>query len=182
MDKTGQGLGTSAGNETLTKRIQYLRGEREQLTDEQQAVRVNAESGIEAAKPIYEHLTSRPSTPIDAEIVTHIARSFEEQLKLMEDGCEYVTEFEGTRIFRRKECFTSKTARTIEETLQLIENGYEYVTEIDGTKIFRKKDKYTLKISRTIEETVRLAEAVASMWRSLMAQKFSARKQRRAGG
>ncbi|HTY74427.1 MAG TPA: hypothetical protein VMD05_02555, partial [Candidatus Nanoarchaeia archaeon] len=94
----------------------------------------------------------------EPQIISRIAKTFEEEVKLMEEGFEYVTGVGDAKIFRRKEVFASKSAKNVEEMRKLIEEGFEYVTEIDGTRIFRKQEKFSLQMARTVEEARILAE------------------------
>jgi hypothetical protein len=173
--------------EILTKRIQYLKSEKQQIMNNLTSLREKADAQAksleneiktlkeetEGLKPLMsENIEQIPETPKQAisrvqpsvpdlkpEIASEVARTFEEEVKLIEAGYEYVTEINETKIFKRKHIYTSKEAKTIEETRRLIEDDFEYVTEVSGTKIFRKPEQFTLQIARSIEEARVYAEA-----------------------
>jgi hypothetical protein len=140
----------AASLETLTRRIQYLKNEKQKISDDLNELNASA---------------TTQANMLETEI-QNLNQDIQGLRSLLNENQEQPIQQPMMVVSKRSVSATpqgdvaapvvSQAAKTVEEEIELMETGYDFVAEVNGVKIFKGTQKYTTKATRSVEEARQL--------------------------
>jgi hypothetical protein len=140
----------AASLETLTRRIQYLKNEKQKISDDLNELNASA---------------TTQANMLETEI-QNLNQDIQGLRSLLNENQEQPIQQPMMVVSKRSVSATpqgdvaapvvSQATKTVEEEIELMEAGYDFVAEVNGVKIFKGTQKYTTKATRSVEEARQL--------------------------